>query len=303
MRKRNDIIFEDAKLATYIWYDESIESIGTIQIFHGMAEHILRYNDFAEELVKKGFTVIGHDHYAHGESTSIDKIGVIETGDFISKIIDACKTVREYYEKHFKSTKSYLFAHSMGSMAAQRYIEIYPEDFDKVILCGTDIGSLKYRLAKTLTKYLIKKYGPISYTKIVNNLSMKPFNKRFKQDHPEFGWLSANKTNIINYENDPYCGATFPTNYYHSISRCLIDAGKKENLNLIRKDLKILFIAGKEDPVTNYSKSTEKILRRFKKLNIEAKATIYYGARHELLNEEQITKNEVTNDIINFYLE
>lgn len=301
MRTRTDIDFENTKLVSYLWCDETIEPIGTIEIFHGMAEHILRYNDFAEELVKNGYVVIGHDHYAHGNSTTIEQIGVIENGDFIEKVIEASKTVRNYYAKYFVDGTSYLFSHSMGSMAAQRYIQLYPKDFNKVVLCGTDINSVKYQLARILTKNIIKKHGPISYTKIVDQLTMKQFNKRFKKDHPDVGWLSENENNVKNYINDPLCGAPFPTNYYYSISSALVAAGKKENLDLINKNIKILLISGKDDPVTNFSKSTMKMLKRYKKLGIDSYAIIYYNARHELLNEKDETRNEVINDVIKFY--
>ena len=39
-----------------------------VQLIHGMAEHIQRYDEFARFLNQLGFTVIGHDHLGHGES-------------------------------------------------------------------------------------------------------------------------------------------------------------------------------------------------------------------------------------------
>lgn len=300
MKIKKIIPFEDVNLTTYLWKNETVKCIGTIQIFHGMAEHILRYDDFAEILAKKGYIVIGHDHYAHGNSTVINKIGVIETGDFMKKIIDACKAVHNEYSEYF-TKNNFLFAHSMGSMAAQRYIQLYPDDFNKVILCGTDIGNIKYKMSIILTNNIIKKYGSISYTKIVKKFSMDAFNKKFKAEHPSLGWLSVNKENIANYENDQLCGAEFPTNYYNSISKLLVEAAKPKNIELINKESKILLIAGIEDPVTNFTKSTNKLLKLYKKHNIIAKKIIYNNARHELLNENENTKTKVINDIIEFY--
>ena len=55
----------------YIWRDEGYASPrGIIQVAHGMAEHIERYDDFARFLASKGFIVGGYDHLAHGESVS-----------------------------------------------------------------------------------------------------------------------------------------------------------------------------------------------------------------------------------------
>ena len=41
---------------------------GVVQIAHGVAEHIGRYEDFARFLAQKGFVVVGHDHLGHGAS-------------------------------------------------------------------------------------------------------------------------------------------------------------------------------------------------------------------------------------------
>ena len=43
-------------------------SQGLVVIFHGMAEHKERYDNFAQLLVKHGFSVLATDHRGHGES-------------------------------------------------------------------------------------------------------------------------------------------------------------------------------------------------------------------------------------------
>lgn len=300
MKIKKIIPYEDTNIVSYIWKNDNVEWIGTIQIFHGMAEHILRYDEFAEKLAENGFVVIGHDHYAHGNSTEKNKIGVIENGDFMTKIIETAHEVHNVYSEYF-TKNNYLFSHSMGSMAAQRYIQLYPNEFSKVILCGTDIGNIKYKMSIILTNSIIKKYGPISYTKIVKKFSMDAFNKKFKKEHPTLGWLSVNKENIKNYENDSLCGAEFPTNYYNSISKLLVDAAKPINIEKINKRTKILLIAGKGDPVTNFTKSTKKLCSLYKKHNLDANMITYENARHELLNEKDEVKSKVINDIISFY--
>ena len=39
-----------------------------LQIVHGMAEYIERYEEFAEYMTQRGFVVTGEDHMGHGES-------------------------------------------------------------------------------------------------------------------------------------------------------------------------------------------------------------------------------------------
>ncbi len=300
-RIKEELKIKNYKIVSYLWKNDNLHVKGTVQIFHGMAEHILRYEPFIEELTNEGYIVIGHDHVAHGLSTTKELIGVIEKKDFMTEILDVCKGVYEHYKNNYIDGQVYLFSHSMGSMAAHRYIEIYPNDFNKVILCGTDISSMKYSFGSVVFKSLMKKYGEISYPKLLDSLTMKPFNKKFKTDHPEYGWLSANKENVKSYSEDTLCGKKFPTNYYYSLASLISETGRKENLELINRDLKVMLLSGKDDPVTNYSKATVKLHRRFKKLGIDTITEIYYNARHEILNEKNEIKKMVTEDIINFY--
>ena len=54
------------------WIPEEIR--GAVQLTHGMAEHIDRYQEFAAFLAQNGFLVYGHDQAGHGKS--IPKGGV-----------------------------------------------------------------------------------------------------------------------------------------------------------------------------------------------------------------------------------
>ena len=42
-------------------YEPESEKIGIVQICHGMAEHIKRYDNFMQYLCDNNFVVIGHD--------------------------------------------------------------------------------------------------------------------------------------------------------------------------------------------------------------------------------------------------
>ena len=43
---------------------------GIVQIVHGMAEYVERYENLAEFLTKRGILVTGEDHLGHGKSVS-----------------------------------------------------------------------------------------------------------------------------------------------------------------------------------------------------------------------------------------
>lgn len=268
MREQRIFKFDNkTSIVSYIWKEEGMKVRGCLEIFHGMAENILRFDEMANYFVKEGFIVIGHDHYAHGDSAeSIEKIGECTDYDFMDAVIKAMKLVRDEYDEYFKDTKRCLFAHSMGSMAAQRYIQKYPNDFDYVVLSGTDIGGGKYKFGKPLLK-LFTKDGKIKYSNFVLNMSTTGFNKKFKKDHPKYGWLSRNPHNIKAFEESPYCGKDFPTNYFYSMAKMMCENVKQENLKRINPKVKIFIYSGKEDPVSKYGKSILKLEKLYKNMD------------------------------------
>lgn len=302
MRIKKELKFDyKTNIVSYLWKNDNIEHIGTIEIFHGMAENILRYDEMANYFADQGFIVIGHDHFVHGDSaSSIDEIGEVLDYDFMDGIIKAMKLVRDEYDEYFVLGKRYLFAHSMGSMAAQRYIQLFPDDFDKVVLSGTDIGGGKYKIAKAIIKPFTRK-NKIVYSNFVLNLTTSGFNKRFKNDHPKYGWLTRNLKNIENYENNKYCGKDFPTNYFYSLSKMMCENVKSKNLKKINPSIKILLYSGKEDPVSNFSKSIIKLEKKYKKFKIDASYKVIDNARHEVHNENDEIKFELYKMLVRFY--
>lgn len=302
MREEFILKFDDkVSLVGYKWTKPDMVVRGVIQIVHGMAEHILRYSGFGEEMASKGFIVLGVDLYAHGKSAeSPDKVGEVLDYDFMDAMIKSVKLVRENHEELFAKNQIHcLFGHSMGSMISQYYIEKYPDDFNHLILSGPEIGRGLYRFAKVITG-LFNKKGKIVYSDFVQKISIDGFNKKFVNDHPTIGWLSRNENNRRSYEKDPLCGKKYPVNYFYSLSCMLLETIKKKNLNKINKQLKVFSFSGIEDPVAQFGKNIYLLDKRFKKLNIKHKYKIYDNARHEVLHESDEIIKLVYADILKF---
>ena len=70
MNKREFYFFgrDNAKIYTCCWKKNNIPYKGVIQIAHGMAEHIGRYEDFAKYMSAHGYIVYGNDHRGHGRT-------------------------------------------------------------------------------------------------------------------------------------------------------------------------------------------------------------------------------------------
>ncbi len=284
----------------YKWVAANPKAV--IVFSHGMGEHIARYDDLGCYLSKEGFNCYGFDYIGHGYSKAPeDKVGVLQnTDNFIQTIVDCMKAIHDTVKNDNKDLDMYLFAHSMGSMCAQRYIEEFPEDYKKVILSGTDIGGPLYSAAKLLAGYFVKKNGFNSYSDLINSMSLGAFDKPFKGEE-SLAWLSVNKENIKKYKADSLCGGDYPVGYYQSLGKELNDAKKVENVKLIKAE-KILLMSGEFDPVSKFTKSVYALEKLYKKCGLNVESKIIKDARHETFNEADPTKTFVYETIRDFYL-
>lgn len=298
MRERFTIKYDEtSNLVGYKWTNPNVEKKGTVQIAHGLSEHVTRYDEFANFLSDNGYTVIAFDHHNHGESVDdLNNLGVIEKYDFIDAVIKGIKLVRDEFNDEFNK-KKILFSHSMGSISSQTYVQRYPNDFDKLILSGTDVGDIRYALLNFLTCFTTKKGDYRTSTKLIHNLTFGGFQKKF-QESGEFNWLSKNQKNIEDYTIDPLCGASVSDRTYKSIANALRRSYKIKNMKNINSNLKIFIFSGAEDPVSAFGKSVNKLYKKYHKIGLDVSMKLYPTLRHESLNE--LEHQSIFDDILTF---
>lgn len=268
---------------------------GIIQFSHGMSEHKERYFPFMKFLTEKGYICIIHDHRGHGASVkSNDDLGYFYTND-INYIVNDLLDVTKYAKSKFKCDNYYMFSHSMGTLVARCYMQKYDKEINKIVLCGTPtynkLGSLALTMAEISNVFCSRKRD-----KFLDKLTFNSFNKGYDYKN---AWLSKCKKNVDNYNKDNLCGFTFTTNGFINLYKLQIRAFNDKLFKCQNKDLKILMIAGSDDPVIG----NEKLFKGLKEFltsvgyqNIESK--LYNGLRHEILNEDEY--NEIYQDVLNF---
>ena len=89
---------------------------GTIQLLHGMMEHIGRYDEMAEFFVQRGWAVYGHSHLGHGGSRNEQyPLGYFGTENTESRVFRSdAKTVHDRAKADFPGLPMVLFGYSMG---------------------------------------------------------------------------------------------------------------------------------------------------------------------------------------------
>lgn len=269
----------------------------TVVIAHGMVEYSFRYNDFALFLNKNGFDVFALDHLAHGlNAESPEKVGYWPKDGF-----DQCIENVHLLIKKLKAEgrEVFLFAHSMGSFMAQCYIERYPGEVGKIVLCGTGGKNPAAKMGAKIASLHASCFGHANKpSKLLNNLSFSGYFKKVPNKRTEFDWLSYDEGNVDRYIADPYCGAIPTANFFKSFIKGMSVVSDKKQIAKIDKNLKVLFIAGKEDPVGGYTETIKKLENDYKAHGIECEEHFYDKMRHEILNEAE--KQVVYEDVLAF---
>lgn len=300
--KRKNFKFVDSKgvkLNCYKWENETDDCPKAIvQISHGMSENILRYDDFARSLVEEGFIVYGHDHRGHGETAaSLDDLGYMDDKDNFHAMVYDLKEINDFIKSENQGTPIILFGHSMGSFLSQRYIELYGDSIDGLILSGSN-GKQKAinNLGIPISYLEMKIFGRRKRSKLMDKLSFGSFNNNFKPVRTKCDWLSRDEKEVDKYLNNKYCGNIFTASYFYDLLKGLREIHKEDNLKGIPTSLDIYLLAGSKDPVGENGKGIVNLYNLYKSLGVEnVSYKLYEGGRHEILNETN--KDEVIDDI------
>jgi alpha-beta hydrolase superfamily lysophospholipase len=272
---------------------------GIVQIVHGMAEHIGRYDDFMTYLAENGFIACGHDHLGHGKTAENET----ELGFFAEKDGDllVCedtfafgKAIREEYP----SLPLILLGHSMGSFIVRQTVRLHPNACDALIIMGTGGKNPLSAFGIALSSVICALRGKKHISNLILSLAFSSYNKRTDKKNP-FAWLTRDEKEIEKHNADPLCMFRFTVSAMRDLIRLQSRANQKAWYANLPKDMPIFIVSGEEDPVGNYGKGVEEIhtsLLAEGILNVTRK--IYPDMRHEILNE--LERQTVYQDILLF---
>lgn len=290
---------DNREIFVYKWTPEEVTAKGIVQIAHGMAEHAERYDRFARFLCKEGFIVYANDHRGHGKSAgSIDGLGYLADEDGFDLLVQDMKTLSSIIKNDNPYLPLFLFGHSMGSFAAQRYLMLEGIDLKGLILSGSNgKQGIMLKMGAYFAKREIKKHGRRFISERLDRLIFSSYNKNFQPSRTSFDWLSRDDREVDKYIKDPYCGTIFTAGFFYDFLGGLIEIEDKRNLPLIARDIPIYILSGDMDPVGKFGKGVMNLYKAYKDLGVEdVKYKLYPGGRHEILNETN--REEVMDDIL-----
>lgn len=269
-----------------------------LQITHGMAEHIDRYDEFASFLAENGVLVYGNDIASHGKSIADG----VPKGYFGEKngwdaIVQDMRTMRELVKKDYPAIPFILMGHSMGSFLARTYAGRNGEDFDAFIFSGTAGANPVIPIAKLIAKSEIKKTGGKQPSMTLFNMSFGSYNNAFKPNRTVNDWLSRDEAKVDAYVADENCGFPFTAYAMYDVFTGLSEISNEKWAKRVPKR-PILVFSGAMDPVGSKGKGVKQVHRWLVKTGHEAELKLYEGGRHEMLNE--INRKEVYDDVLLF---
>lgn len=277
-----------------LWLPEG-KPRAVLQLLHGMAEHIDRYDATAKAMNKAGFAVVGHNHLGHGQEAKT--LGHFARQHGWDALIEDTHALRQNTQASYPGTPYFLLGHSMGSFVARGYALKYEKGLNGLILSGTGHFDPPLVAAGMLIASLQCALGAGEKPSgLLASISTAGYNKTYEKARTAFDWLTSDADLVAAYIADPLCGFPFTARGYRDmfegISR--LHPGK---LSTMARDIPVLLLSGEDDPVGAYGKGVKKVAQELRSVGIsDVTVKLYEGSRHEMFNEKE--KERVWGDLV-----
>ncbi|MBK0421873.1 alpha/beta hydrolase [Leucobacter sp. CSA2] len=277
---RSEFSYTDAQgveISAYSWIPD--EPIAAVQIAHGIGEHAGRYDAFAAHLAGAGFAVYADDHRGHGETGrrqtggDLRRLGKLGPGGLVATEAEVLQLTGIIRERH-PGLPVVMYAHSWGSLMAQRILNEHPQAWDALVLSGSAFRTFRHMESGDL-------------------------NAHWAGDGANgFEWLSRDPQTAADFIADPLCFSADIIKLF----------GVADGLRLFGKptaglapDMPILIVSGSEDPLSK-GDSLKLLADAYRKRGVrDVTLKLYPGARHETLNETN--RDEVFADVLTWMLD
>lgn len=266
-----------------------------VQLVHGMAEHIRRYDATAQRLNEAGFAVVGHTHMGHGEHA--DVLGYFGPKGGWDVLIEDVHAVRQQTQQEWPDVPYFLLGHSMGSFVVRGYCLKHEKGLAGVILSGTGHYAKPILNAGTLLANVQCLFGMAKKpSHLLLEISSKDNLKSYDDVQTGFDWLSRDREVVQRYINDPLCGFTFTAAGYRDMFGGLMRL-YPEKLGAMEKNIPVYLLSGDQDPVGANGAGVERVAQEIRDAGVKnVSVKLYPEGRHEMFNE--LNKEEVWNDLI-----
>lgn len=276
-------------------------SKGIVQIAHGMAEHIDRYDSFARYLTQNGYEVYGHNHRGHGKTAGNEaNLGYLAPTGGWDLMVDDFIEVTRMIQESAPDKKLFLLGHSMGSFVVRDALRRGTLAFDGAIIMGSSWQSpVKVKAGQLTARIIRAASGAKARSKLMDIMLFGNYCNRISDPQSSFDWLSRDPEMVRKYVDDPYCGFICTAGFYSDLMDGLSRVMKTKGLEGLNKSLPVLLMSGDGDPVGQYGAGLYRLRDNYLKTGLyDVRLKLYKGGRHELLNE--MNRTVVFEDILDW---
>lgn len=203
-----------------------------LYIAHGVFGMLDNWHLIAQQLSTQ-FFVITYDARNHGKSFHHENAGYRAMSEDLKLLID-----------HFKHDKIYLIGHSMGGKTAMKFVDLYPEKVEKLIV--VDIAPKPYKASHLafiqafkeipFERIANRKDADLAFSEYAKDLAIRQFLLKNIESTPEGGYkLKINIEAIENYYEEIIGGLSFTST--HQVPCSFIAGGNSQYIQEADKAL------------------------------------------------------------------
>lgn len=285
------------------WIPETEKPSCIVQIVHGMAEYVERYEELARFLTDRNVLVTGEDHLGHGKSIREDKNpGYFCEQDPATVVVRDVHRLKKMTQEMYPEIPYIILGHSMGSFITRNYLCRYGSGINGAIICGTGMQpKALVKVSKIVTAVQGWIFGENHISNFIDNVAFGSYNKRIENPRTSKDWLTKDEAVVDEYLKDSLCGFTFTVNGFRTLFELVSRIQKKENLKRIPKELPVLIVSGDADPVGDYGRGVKAAYDSLSDIGMtNLSMKLYEGDRHEITNETD--RQQVYEDIWNWII-
>jgi len=273
-------------LPAMLWMPDD-EPKAILQITHGMTEHIGRYQSFAQKMTEQGIAVAGYDLRGHGKNLSNPNVASFGENGWEAALQDM-RLFFEHLTARFPGIPHHMFGFSLGSFLLREYLGKWSDGVSSTIIMGTgNQPGFVLSIMMAIVKGQIKKGGFDNTTDIVRQLSFGTYNQKFKPNRTASDWLCADAKQLDDYIADPLCRKDISSGLFRQLLDAMKRTGGKNACGAWRKDMPVLLISGKDDPVGDMGKGVESVKKQLDDTGMKhVSMHLLPGARHIVLSEK-----------------
>ena len=260
-------------LRSFAWQPTQLPVRGVLVITHGIRDHAVRYQRFAEQLTKQGLAVFAQDLRGHAHSG-----GERQRFDSMARMVQDTDMIVNEAKQRYPKVPLYVYGHSLGGLITTQYSLDHADKLSGVVLSGAalkrphSVSGFSAGLAQVVA-------------------SVAPGLKVVQVDDSEF---SKDKSVMAALASDPLVSRDkLPAATAAATLNAIADAQQRMG----QLKLPLLVIYGTADSV-NPIEGSQALVQAVASTDKTLKS--YLGVYHDMLNEPE--RDQIAADIIAWLL-